>query len=179
MQRPADLPFRYDARTIALHWAVAALVIALWCLGQSIDWFPKGTPRVSARSLHIVLGAVLVPLLLARIAWRLRGGVRLPDAAHDRAQSLASAGHVLLYLLLVVAVLLGIANAWVRGDSIFQLFSIPKFDPDNQGLREQVEDLHALAVNILIGVAAAHAALAVYHHRVLRDGVLRRMLRAR
>jgi cytochrome b561 len=167
--------FRYDQRTIALHWAVAAMVVLMWCLGQSIDWFPRGVPRVSARSTHIVLGVALLFLVLFRLRWRLSGGRRLPSEAHSAAQSAAAAGHVLLYVLLLSGMILGLANVWVRGDSIFGLFALPKFDPSNKPLQERCEALHALAVNTLLGVAAVHAAVALFHHRVLRDGILRRM----
>jgi len=53
-----------------LHWLTAALVISLWALGQTIDWFPKGNPRVFARSMHISLGIALALVLVARIHWR-------------------------------------------------------------------------------------------------------------
>lgn len=171
--------FRYDSRTIALHWTVAVIVAFLWCLGQAIDWFPQGMPRIGARSVHIVLGAGLLALVLVRLRWRMTRGRRLPAELKNGPQRLASAGHVLLYVLLVAAGVLGVANVWVRGDSIFQLFSIPELDPGNEDLREQVGDLHALAVNALAIVAGLHAAVALYHHGILNDGVLRRMLRAR
>ena len=41
----------YDRRTIVYHWASAALVLGLWIAGQCIDFFPKGTPRITVRSL--------------------------------------------------------------------------------------------------------------------------------
>jgi len=179
MRHGGTTEFRYDPRTIGLHWAVAALVAALWCLGQSIDWFPRGLPRIGARSVHIVLGVALIALVAARLRWRWSGGRRLPAQLRVGAQRLGGAGHVLLYVLLLASLLLGLTNVWVRGDTIFQLFSIPEFDPGNKELREQVGDLHALAVNALLILAGVHAALAVFHHRVLKDGVLRRMLRAR
>jgi cytochrome b561 len=167
--------FRYDRRTIVLHWAVAAIVVLMWCLGQTIDAFPRGAPRVSARSAHILLGVFLLFLVLLRIGWRLFGGRRLPPQAKSTAQRAASAGHVLLYALLLAGMLLGLANAWVRGDSIFDLFAIPKFDPGNKALQKRCEDLHALFVNALVIAAAGHAAMALIHHRVWHDGVLRRM----
>jgi cytochrome b561 len=169
--------FRYDRRTIGLHWAVAALVVLLWCIGQSIDWFPKGTPRIGARSTHICLGVLAGVLLLLRIWWRRTGGRKLPASALDTQQKIASWMHVGLYLLLLATVALGVANVWVRGDTLFQLFTVPAFAPGDRELREQVEDLHALLANTVAVAAALHAALALYHHYFLRDGVLRRMLR--
>ncbi len=126
MQKSAEDTFRYDRRTIGLHWTVAVIVALLWCLGQSIDWFPRGTPRVSVRSAHIVLGVLLLALVLVRLWWRLTGGRRLPPQARGAAQRAAWAGHVLLYALSLAGMVLGLTNVWVRGDTIFQLFSDPQ-----------------------------------------------------
>ncbi len=172
-------PVRYDRRTIALHWLTAALVVGLWLLGQTIDWFPKGTPRALARSTHIAFGAVLALVLVRRIAWRWSGGAPMVRDATPLANLLATWTHRLLYALLVATVLLGLANAWVRGDTLFLALKIPAFDPGNTALRRTVEELHALAANVLAGVAGLHAAAALVHHHVLKDDVLRRMLPGR
>jgi cytochrome b561 len=169
--------FRYDKRTIGLHWAGATLVVLLWCIGQSIDWFPKGTPRIGARSTHIAIGVLLALLLVLRIWWRSTGGRKLPASAMSPQQKAASWMHIGLYLLLLATVALGMANVWVRGDNIFNLFTVLSFDPGNKELREQVEDIHALLANTVVIAAALHAAFALFHHFYLRDGVLRRMLR--
>jgi len=165
----------YDSRTIALHWITAALVLTLWTIGQCIDFFPKGLPRVYARSAHISLGVCLAALLISRIIWRTRAGVKLPPSDPGAMGKAAIGLHYLLYALLIVAVLLGMSSVWVRGDAIFNLFTVPSFDPANKQLREDVVDLHGLAANVLLALAGLHAAAAAVHHRVLKDGVLRRM----
>src|SRR6185437_8828913 len=43
-------PARYDRLSILLHWITAVLVVILWTLGQTIDFFPKGAARIDARS---------------------------------------------------------------------------------------------------------------------------------
>ena len=82
-------------------------------------------------------------------------------------------------MLLIATVALGLANVWVRGDTLFGLVTVPAFDPGNRALRETVEDWHGLAANILLVVAALHSAAAVAHHFILKDDVLRRMLPGR
>jgi cytochrome b561 len=166
----------YDSRTIALHWASALLVLALWIVGQTIDWFPKGTPRLGARSMHITLGVVLGLLLVWRLAWRRSGGTRLPPADPGTAGRLAVGAHHLLYALLALTVLVGLAAVWVRGDNWFNLFTVPAFDPTNKALRHDVVEWHGWAANVLFVLAGLHAAAALWHHRVLKDGALRRML---
>src|SRR5512144_1544078 len=101
MQSAALLPVRYDRRTIALHWLTAALVVALWALGQTIDFFPKGDARVYARSLHIALGVTLALVLASRLHWRLGAGTQLPPAGAGRLDALALLTHRLLYGLLI------------------------------------------------------------------------------
>ncbi|MGH8202890.1 MAG: cytochrome b/b6 domain-containing protein, partial [Steroidobacteraceae bacterium] len=54
----------YDRLSIVLHWLTAGLVVVLWTLGQTIDFFPKGAPKIDARSVHITLGATLALVLL-------------------------------------------------------------------------------------------------------------------
>jgi len=166
---------RYDTPSIVLHWITAALVVALWCLGQTIDWFPKGSARTAARSIHICLGATLALILCYRIWWRIARGRRLPVAGTGTLFRLSRFVHFALYVVLVAAVLFGIGNAWVRGDNLFDLFTIPAFDPANKALRRQVGDLHALFANTLLGLAAFHAAAGLVHHWIRKDGVLRRM----
>lgn len=125
----------YDAKTIRLHWLTAGLVIFLWCLGQTIDWFPKGNGRVFARSAHISAGALLGVVLVLRIWWRATGGARLAAVGSGGVNALSTAMHLALYGGLITAVALGLANTWVRGDNLFNLVHIPAFDPGNKVLR--------------------------------------------
>ena len=63
----------------------------------------------------------------------------------------------------------------MRGDNIFNLFKVPAFEPSNKQLREEVVDLHGLLANALLILAAGHSLLAIWHHVILKDGVLKRM----
>lgn len=176
MKHASVEPTTYDSRTVALHWITAVIVLLLWCLGQTVDWFPKDFPRIAARSTHIVLGAALGLVLCYRVWWRLAGGVRLPaPGGRGWLATLRDVSHAGLYVLLATVVALGVCNAWIRGDNIFDLFRLPSFDPGNKPLRNRIEDLHALAANVLLAVAGLHAVVALVHQFLLRDQVLRRM----
>ena len=164
----------YDARTIGLHWATAFLVVEQWIGAQTIDWFPRAL-RVDARSVHIVLGAALAVLLVVRIVWRLTGGRRLPAADRGALNAMAKATHWGLYGLLLAMVAVGFALAWTRGDRVFDLFVIPAYEPGNRVLAHQVQDLHATLGWIIVALACLHAAAALAHHYVWRDGLLARM----
>jgi len=166
----------YDRRTIQLHWLTAVLVGLLWGIAQIIDFFPKGAPKIAVRSVHIVLGVGLAVVLLQRIVWRIRSGRRLPLVNDGLVGHSARIVHWALYAGLAAVIVLGIANAWARGDSIFNLFSIPKLYASKPQLKPSIENLHKTLANALMILAAAHATAALVHHFILRDSVLRRML---
>ena len=166
----------YDRRTIRLHWATAVWMTVLWGMAQIIDLFPNGAPKISARSVHITFGLVLGVLLVMRIAWRSRSGRKLPLANPRVPGYIARIVHLTLYAGLAAVIVLGVVNAWARGDSIFSLFHIPKLLPANTQLKPTVEYLHKTFANALMILATGHALAAVVHHFILRDGVLRRML---
>ncbi len=166
---------RYDRRTIALHWVTAMLVVLSWGSAQVIDWFPRGWPRVDARSTHITMGVILVGVIVARIAHRLGSGRKLPPADRQPLQSVARATHYALYGLLIAQLALGLAFAWSRGDNIWNLFSLPGASADKT-FRDTVGELHAVVANVILILAGVHAAAALVHHYLWHDGVLRRML---
>jgi cytochrome b561 len=176
MPASTEAVLHYDKKTIVLHWLTAILVIGLWCVGQTIDMFPRGGPRITARSLHICTGALLTLIFIYRIWWRSTAGAKLPPASTGLVQVAAKSVHWILYGAVLATLLLGLFNAWVRGDNLFDLVRIPAFDPGNKALRHDVEDWHGLLANIVLAVAALHAAAALVHHYVWKDQVLRRML---
>lgn len=167
---------RYDGTTILLHWVTAVLVVEQWLGAQIIDWFPRGALRVDARSAHISLGVLLAVLLIGRVLWRASRGRRLPLADDGFLGLVAKVTHWGLYGLLAAMVLVGLALTWVRGDSLFDLFRIPAFDPGNHELADQIQEIHATIGWIILALAGIHAAAALFHHFVWRDGVLARML---
>jgi cytochrome b561 len=166
----------YDDRTIHLHWVTAVMVALLWGIAEIIDLFPRGAPKIAVRSVHIILGLVLVAVVVRRLTWRGGQSKKLPPATGGPWGHAASVSHVMLYAVLVVVLLLGIANAWARGDSICSLFSIPKLLPGLPSLKPAIGRLHKIGANALVIVALLHALAALFHHYVLRDTVLQRML---
>ncbi|ACK49145.1 cytochrome B561 [Methylocella silvestris BL2] len=170
----ADAPAAtYDKTTISLHWASAGLIALLWIGGQTGDWF-SGQPKLIAWSTHVTLGFALTLVLVWRLVWRRSSGRHLPPANSGALQILAQSTHHLLYGLLLIVLALGIVNAFVRGFNLFGVASLPQLG--DREWRKPITELHGLAANILLGLAFLHAAAALAHHYLLKDGVLSRML---
>ena len=169
----------YDGVAIALHWLTALLVFFNFALAQIWDWFPKST-RDLMESAHMSFGVLLTAAIIARIAWRLIRGhqVSSPEVGWVR---LASKGtHYLLYLLLISEAALGFAFRWGAGRPMaFFGTGIPPLIAKMPGAAtHQLREIHEWVGWAIVIIALIHALAALYHHYVLRDRVLERMLPA-
>ena len=168
---------RYGSTAVAFHWAVTALVIFLGTLGLLFDEIPKES-RPFWINIHGCVGLIYFALVIARLVWRTshRPPALPPDiGAFDRRISVAT--HHLLYLLMVLIPIFGIV-AFVWHGRVFD-YGVAQLNfgvASNREVFHPVEEVHQVLAYGLFGLAALHAAAALYHHFVRRDGVLLRML---
>ncbi|MFC5582784.1 cytochrome b [Rhodanobacter terrae] len=170
---------RYDRTTIALHWLTALLVVALFALAEIWDFLPRGAPlKTQLHSLHISLGIVLAVVIAMRLGWRAARGRRLPAVGAGLQAWAAKAMHYALYLLLVVQIVLGFAWRWAQAESFqfFWLFPLRFSTVRDATLAHTLGNLHDITAWTIMVLAGLHAAVALMHHYVLKDGVLKRML---
>jgi cytochrome b561 len=170
----------YGAVSQMMHWITVVLVILAWLLGQFDDVFPKGAARAAGLFVHISAGLAVIGILVLRLFWRFADPP--PPIEHtilgawlDRAGRLA---HYLLYALLVAVPVSGIVLQFARGDALplFGLTEIASPWTRDRAFARSVKEIHEVAANALIVLAALHAAAALIHHWVLRDRTLVRML---
>jgi cytochrome b561 len=174
----ADDGTNYDNVAVALHWATALLVVIQFISAISWDYFAKPT-RHTMESVHISLGVLLTAVILARIVWRLIPGHQVSSLQLGWVRLASKGVHYLLYLLLIAQAGTGFAFRWAQGHAVefFGLFAIP--GPYGQLARPDRRLLHEVHEYIgwaIVILAFAHALAALYHHYVLKDRVLRRML---
>lgn len=171
---------RYTTLAIWLHWTVAFLIAAAFILGLTVDAFPKSWDG-AVINLHVLLGLSILVLSAVRVWWRLTH--RPPDLPIEVSaviKRVSHLGHFLLYALMFVVPLIGVPTLLYRGRGIdFGLFRIaPVFDRDAQIFRP-LTDIHEIAAYALILLAVGHMAAAVYHHFMLKDRLLFRMMGSR
>lgn len=168
-------PTIYDRGTIALHWVTAGLVLILWLIGTFLeDLLPKGTLRSSIWSAHFDGGFVVTAVIVVFLLWRRTRGRRLPVDDPGPLHRVAKTTHAALYLMLLIVVGLGIANAFVRGVPLAGSVTLPQLgDP---AWRRPLTHWHGLAANILMALVLFHAAAALAHHYLWHDTILRRMV---
>ena len=128
---------------------------------------------------HRSLGVTIFVLTLFRLAWRSRA--RLPSLPADlpAIQIMAArATQYLLYSLLLVQPILGMLHSMALGARIdlFFLIELPGMMSRDKVLSEAAFSAHDVVANLILVVVALHAAAALFHHFVRRDGVMKAML---
>ena len=169
---------RYDATTIALHWIVAVLIAVQWAIGQTIDDMPKGAIKLDYIGLHLTIGVLIGAALLFRLAWRAGPGRRLPPANGAALHVLAKTTHWGLYVLIGATVGLGITFALAWGVPVYTVARIHGLAAGNRTLARSLLHWHGRLADALLILAGLHACAALFHHYVLGDRLIRRMVPA-
>jgi cytochrome b561 len=168
---------RYDPVSLGLHWLTVALVLANFALAETWEDLARPT-RHLMQATHMSFGILIAAAVIARIGWRLVPGHEAPPARPGLVEFAASAVHWLLYGLLIASAVLGFVLRWSGGEAM-SFFGVPIPSPMATVSRPVHHDIAELHENVgwaIIILAAGHALAALYHHVVLKDGVLRRML---
>ena len=153
----------YSTLQITLHWTIAILILAAWWFGDGMGRalrtrIETGQTGFAGNTLHVWLGTAVLVLVLVRIVVRRMQGAPAPlPATTAWSEKTALWGHRLLYTLMLLVPAMG---------GIVWYFNVGSLG-----------DAHGLVANGLMIVALGHAAFALYHHYIVKDGTLRRMLR--
>jgi cytochrome b561 len=166
---------RYDAVTIWLHWTIAVLVAAQWLGAELIDYAPDRAMHKLYWSIHICLGLVFAAVVIFHVIWRMTRGRKLPASNEDHWKLAKTAMHMLLTWIPLILALLGIGIVLARGWTLFGIVTIPMMPGGSKHLAGQIHEIHEWTAHVLVFLATGHAAAALFHRYVLRDGVLRRM----
>jgi cytochrome b561 len=90
----------------------------------------------------------------------------------------ATAVHGLLYLLMLVAPILGWLLSSASGFQVvlFGVLPLPDLVGKDKALAHLLKAFHEGSVNLLVALVALHAAAALYHQHFRHDDVLARMV---
>lgn len=173
------LPTRYTNTAIALHWLAALLIFAAFPLGLYMGDLPLSPLKLKLFSYHKWLGVTIFLLVLMRLAWRAtHPAPPLPAAMPAWERFAAQAGHYLLYLLIFAIPLTGWLMSSAKGVQTVYLGVLPL--PDilgrDKALGHLLEEIHEMLNMAMLALVFLHAAAALRHHFVERDGILARML---
>jgi cytochrome b561 len=166
----------YGSGAIAFHWTMFLLVVAVGVLGLLHDSWPKQTQAFWI-NIHVMLGLLLWLTLIARFWWRSRHAPPpLPPEVSSLSRRLSGPVHLALYALLFITPVVGVVTfIWHGRIFDFGLFHLDPGVRSNKAVFRPTEDLHGYLAYAIFALAGVHAVAALWHHFVLRDGVLGRM----
>jgi len=174
-----DSAARYHSVSIALHWVIAILVLAQLALGWWMLELPKSPPGLRAGwfNLHKSIGLSIGALMLVRLGWRLRHPPPpLPAGMPGWQARAARISHFLLYACLILQPLWGyLGSSFTRYPIKYFGLTLPHWGWDAPALKDLFSALHFGTACVLMAVLSLHAAAALKHLLVDRDGVFQRM----
>jgi cytochrome b561 len=174
--RPISGQFTRTAKW--LHWLVAFFMLSVLSAGWSFA-FTDPADRAEAIPVHASIGLIVVMLTLVRLAWRRASPPPpTPATAPGWMHKGATLGHFLLYFLIFYQGVLGLWMAALSPVDIrfFNEFNISALAPANAEMLPTLRSLHFAGAALFTLVLIGHVGAALWHHFILRDDVLIRML---
>lgn len=168
----------HPRKLVALHWLTVFCVMAAVTFILTRDQIDGKAVRQWLLEGHRHFGLFVLMLFLARVAIRIRLGKLPHDSRLPKlVRVLAGLTHIALYALLLTLPLLGwaLSNAEDKPVHLFGL-TLPALVSADEDLADSLQAWHLNAAWVLLGLVSLHVAAALWHHFILRDETLRRML---
>lgn len=174
--RLANTSTRYGAVSIALHWVMFLLIVAVYACIELRELYPKGSDtRDMLKDWHFTLGLCVFALVWLRLLLRVLQQPPVIEPPLGRMQHLlARFMHVGLYLLMIAMPILG----WLilSGEAKPIPFDLPALMAKNKELAKTLEGIHGTIGEVGYFLIGLHAAAALFHHYARKDNTLQRML---
>jgi cytochrome b561 len=169
----------YGVVSKLLHWTIALMILGLVWLGWymvDLTYFDKWYNQSLA--LHKALGMAVLGVAGGFLAWKLYSPSPAPVTGVAWQQTAARVMHYILLVLMVVIPATGylISTSAGKAISFFGLFDIPALFDKDAGMRDLAIELHFYLAYGIGVLALGHAAAAVKHQFVDRDGTLARII---
>ncbi|MGV7034797.1 cytochrome b [Methylobacterium symbioticum] len=171
----------YTPTAKLLHWLMAAIWIAAWVLGAAAVYMREAwNPHHGLTITHKALASTLLFLIVVRVAWRLtHPAPALPAQMSAPMRRAAALGHLALYAAALLALpLSGWLWSSVAGKPILVL-GLVQLPPLTAPAKDWYDLAKLAHVTLAWGTGAlvlGHVLVALKHHVVDGDGVLRGML---
>lgn len=171
---------KYSGLAMALHWLIAAGVIANWRIAEAGEHAATQAEKSAIMGNHFAIGVLIFVAIIVRFVLRNTKGIPAPQSGHAGwERTLAKTVHYIFYALLMIMPLAGwfAMSKYGAPIDVWGLVKIPPLPvaPDPDGAKAIFEQ-HATAGTILLGLIVVHV-LGTLKHTVLdKDGNLFRML---
>lgn len=175
----------YDLPSQIFHWVTAVIVIVAFFLGPG-DFgriLRDGIDPATRIDIiwHETLGITVLVLTLLRLLWVVVRPAKPMFAMAKTLQWGSALGHLVLWVLLIALPVTALLALGSEDHPLTLLGGLrvdhmPLITGSTVGELTDWGDVHKLLGDVLIWLAGLHAVAAIFHHAVLKDGVLKSML---
>ncbi len=169
----------YHPVSVGLHWLTLLLIVAVYVLIELRGLYPKGSDaREAMKQWHAMLGLAVFSLVFVRVAvLRLLPAPPITPEPRAWQRLLATAVHLALYVFLIAMPLLGWLVLSAKGKPIpFFGLDLPALVAPDKALAHDVEEIHEWIGTLGYYLIGLHATAGLFHHYIVGDDTLRRML---
>lgn len=170
---------RYSTVSIALHWLMLVLLAVVYACIELRGIFPKGSGgRTLIKEAHFMLGLTVFLLVWLRLFARTLGvAPKILPSPPSWQMLLSTLMHWALYVFMITMPILGWLVTSAEGHQVmFYGVDLPLLIGEDKALAKQIEGWHALGGTIGYWLIGLHAVAGLYHHYVVRDNTLMRMM---
>lgn len=169
----------YKRSQIFVHWLTAILLMVCLALPLARDTFaPLLGGMGNLFMLHKSLAVCIIVITLYRLLLLAIHG--RPKVLEDNQKIQLVASHLVHASLYILIIGMFVAGYMMSSNpiNVFNLFSIPVTDL-SAGTRKLAHQLHVTLPYALIALIVLHIVAALYHHFIVKDNVLRSMIRSK
>ncbi len=172
-------PVRYGALAQSFHWVTAVLVLVAFIYGPGGSETRVYSSAVDFdRQLHETLGLAVFVIAALRLLWRTLDAHPSFPANPRWMEGASKIVQGLLYVLMLALPVTAVTGAWLEGHPLTLLGGRhigPALSPAHD-VGAAIAAVHGWLGDAIMWLAGLHAVAAIFHHVVMRDGVLVSMM---
>ncbi|MFP3501926.1 cytochrome b/b6 domain-containing protein [Burkholderia sp. SIMBA_062] len=166
---------RYDRFSRVLHWIFAAVILYTMAAGISLHFITQPAVWRFVSALNMSLASCLIVLFPLRYVWSFFR--RTPPDVESIPRQQRSIAHLVHSTIYVLVAFVLFSGFMMVPDGYWLFWAFYVTTPFSAGpVTEHWFALHRVGCYALAFLVAAHAAAALKHHFVSKNGVLKRML---
>lgn len=170
---------KFSPNQILFHWVIFILVVLTYAAMELKGFAAKGSDiRELMMTLHYTFGVSVMILMLVRIILKMTH--KDPDITPTPPRwqlVLSKAVHGVLYILFISLPFLGVLSLYYgHVEWSFFSYAMPVASAENSIMQHDLKEIHEFIANAGYFIVGLHAAAAIFHHYIMRDNTLVRIL---
>lgn len=168
----------YGSIAKALHWLMSIIIICMLVVGFIISDMPSSPEKMTILRIHQFIGVTVLLLVSVRLCWKLfNTSVEMPQMLSTLHKRVAKIFHIALYCMMFTMPISGVLMSLNGGYDIDMfLFNIHS-SYKNAQLSGLFYTIHYYGAFVLATMVILHFLAGMYHHFILKNTVLLRMLK--